>query len=209
MSATAADTLAPEDTARAGFYAVIARLFAAPPDADFLRALAQADELVAADPDATLPRTWNDLCAAARAMPAEAAQEEFDALFQGVGRPAVMPYASYYLAGFMMEKPLADLRSDLTALGLARAGGVSEPEDHIAALAEVMRHLIVHGACTEDERKQSQQRFFRRHLQSWYGRFCQALEAAEGANFYRHAARFTGAFLDLENEAFEIEVWES
>ncbi|MEW5890085.1 MAG: molecular chaperone TorD family protein [Pseudomonadota bacterium] len=206
MSATAADTLAPEDTARADFYAVIARLFAAPPDAGFLRALAQADELVAAHPDAALPRAWNDLCAAAAAMPAEAAQEEFDALFQGVGRPAVVPYASYYLAGFMMEKPLADLRSDLAALGLARAGGVSEPEDHIAALAEVMRHLIVHGASTADEREESQQRFFRRHLQPWYERFCQALEAAEGANFYRHAARFTGAFLDLENESFEIEV---
>lgn len=195
-----------EEAARADFYALIARLFYAPPDAELLRQLAQADELVAEDASTALPLAWNRLLAAAAAMTAEAAREEYDALFIGVGRPEVMLFGSYYLTGFMMEKPLAQLRDDLAALGLARKTGVGEPEDHIAALADVMRFLVRRDTHDGSEVTALQQRFYLRHIKPWYARLCETVEAAPRANFYAVVARFTKAFLDLEADAFGFDM---
>lgn len=199
------DLAAPEDLARADFYAVLSRLFYGPPDAAFLAQLAGADELAAERPDAALPQAWNALCRAAGAADPDAVAQEYDDLFIGVGRPPVMLYGSFYLAGFMMEKPLAALRSELAALGFARRGGAGEPEDHIAALADVMRLLVGDAARLPGEREARQRRFFRTHLEPWYGRLCSELEVAPAANFYRRVGRFARAFLDLERESFEID----
>lgn len=190
---------------RGDFYAVLARLLVAAPDAEFLRSLAHADELIAADRDAPLPRAWKALRAVAGVIEEGAVRDEYDALFLSVGKPQVVLYGSYYVAGFMMEEPLAELRGDLADLGLVRRSGVSDPEDHIAALADVMRYLIGEESLARGSSDEVQQRFFRRHLQPWYGRLCDALEAAEHANFYRHVGRFARAFLNLEGESFEIE----
>jgi TorA maturation chaperone TorD len=116
----------------------------------------------------------------------------------GTGRPEIFLYGSYYLAGFLMEEPLADLRDDLAALGLARHLGVGEPEDHIAALAEVMRHLIVGGAALG-----RQHAFYARHLEPWVARLADVLEAAP-AVFYPGAGRFARAFFDIESAAFAM-----
>ncbi|MGH8751761.1 MAG: TorD/DmsD family molecular chaperone [Burkholderiales bacterium] len=207
MSAVLAPRFAPtpvnqEDLARADMYALIARLFYAP-DAQLLGAIAQADEIVAQGDNAHLAQAWRALVAAAAAGP-ETVKEEHENLFIGVGKPDVMLYGSYYLAGFLMEKPLAKLRDDLSKLGLARNDYVSEPEDHLSALCDVMRYLIsgdeMHAAASIEEQKQ----FFSRHLQPWYERFCAAVLAAEKANFYKPAARFVKAFFEIEMESFAM-----
>lgn len=186
--------LAPEEAARADHYALLARLFRSPPDAALLATLAD----LGATAQGELASAWRGLAAAAAGLDADAAREEYERLFVGVGRPQIFLYASYYQAGFLMEEPLAVLRDDLAALGLARLAGVGEPEDHIAALAEVMRQLIARGAPLA-----GQKRFFARHLQPWCGRLAADLERAPAA-FYPSAGRLLGAYFVVEAEAFSM-----
>lgn len=200
---SAMQTLAPlpaEDQARADLYALLARLFFRPPDASLLRALAVSDELVGSDEEAPITVAWRRLQAAVAMIPQEAAREEFDALFIGVGAPPIQPYASYYLTGALMEKPLARLRGDLARFGLARVPGVGEPEDHIASLAEVMRFLIAGQPAALAEQK----RFFQQHIQPWYERLAADLKNNENTNFYQPVAELMRAFFAVEIEAFEM-----
>ncbi|NMG14020.1 molecular chaperone [Aromatoleum bremense] len=208
-----------EDAARAEHYALLARLFFAAPDAPLLAALVAAGDVfgvgdspspLAHSPLAHSPFVpspfgvaWAELADAARRTDARSVHDEYEALFHGIGRPEVMLYGSFYLAGFLMEEPLADLRDDLAGLGLARRGGVTETEDHVAALAEVMRHLVVSGA---DAAGLARQRaFFTRHLQPWYARLADAVAAAPQASFYARVGALARAFFDVESEAFAMD----
>ena len=194
-------TWSDEDRARAEHYALIARLFHAAPDAALLGALAQAGRTLGGEVS-DLPRAWAALGAAAQATPLSAVADEFDALFVSVGKPEVMSNGSWYLTGFLQEEPLAELRDDLAALGLGRRPGVTETEDHIAALAEVMRHLVLTGP---DEAGLARQRqFFSRHIAPWYAQFAGALAAAPGADFYAKVGSLLAAFMDIEREAFDM-----
>jgi len=184
-----------EDLARADYYAVLSRLFFAPPDASLLSTLAAAGD---ADRQGALPAAWNALCAAAGSTSAESAKEEYDALFVAIGRPAVVLYASWHLTGFMMEKPLAKLRDDLAKLGLARSKDILEPEDHFAALMDSMRHLLLETDRTDAERRALQQRFFSSHIVTWYESLCDAICDQSEARLYRGAAEFVRAFFELE-----------
>jgi len=195
--------VAQEDLARAHMYALIARLLYSP-DGQLLRATAAADEIVADNANAPLAEAWHALAAAAQACDEEAVEEEYEKLFIGVGRPEVMLYGSYYLAGFMMEKPLALLRDDLAQMGLARNESVCEPEDHLAALCDVMRYLITGDENCDAAGLEQQKQFFTRHIQTWYERFCDAVLEQEAANFYKHVARFTKVFFNIEAESFEM-----
>ncbi len=188
--------VSPEDLARADYYAVLSRLFYAPPDAAFLTALAAAGEMAQ---QGALPSAWNTLCATAAQTSTEAAQEEYAALFIGIGKPQVVLYASWHLTGFMMEKPLARLRDDLAELGLSRFGEVLEPEDHFAALMDAMRHLLLDTARAEAQRRALQQRFFSGHISTWYANLCDAIDAQPEARLYRSAASFARNFLQVEN----------
>lgn len=191
-----------EDAARANLYGLLARLLYAAPDAELLQAIAGADEIAA--PESALAASWHGLQAASEVMDAEAAAEEYERLFIGLGQGEVMPYLSWYLTGFLMEEPLAKLRDDLAELGLARAVEVSEPEDHIAALCEVMRWLAAGDMETAPAALAWQREFFARHLQPWYVRFADTLDAAPSANYYRTVARLLKDFLDIEAQAFDI-----
>ena len=194
-------TWSDEDRARAEHYALIARLFHAAPDAALLTALAQTGRTLGGEAG-ELPRAWAALGAAAQAMPLQAVADEFDALFVSVGKPDVMSNGSWYLTGFLQEEPLAELRDDLAELGLGRRPGVTETEDHIAALAEVMRHLVLTGP---DEAGLARQRqFFSRHIAPWYAQFAGALAAAPGADFYAKVGGLLAAFMDIEREAFDM-----
>ena len=193
--------VAQEDLARADMYALIARLLYAP-DEQLLRAIATAEEIIAET--APLAEAWHALAAAADACDAEAVIEEYEKLFIGVGRPEVMLYGSYYLAGFMMEKPLALLRDDLAQMGLARNETVREPEDHLAALCDVMRYLIIGDESRDAASLEQQKQFFTRNIQTWCQRFCDAVLESESANFYKHVARFIKVFFNIEAESFEI-----
>ena len=194
-------TWSDEDRARAEHYALIARLFHATPDAALLGVLAQAGQTLGGS-EGDLPRAWAALGAAAQAMPLTAVADEFDALFVSVGKPEVMANASWYLTGFLQEEPLAELRDDLAALGLGRRPGVTETEDHIAALAEVMRHLVLTGP--DDAGLARQQRFFGRHIAPWYAQFAGALGAVPKADFYAKVAALLAAFMDIERQAFDM-----
>ncbi len=174
-----------EDLARADYYAVMSRLFFAPPDEALLTTLAAAGDV---EGEGALPAAWNALCAEGCRTSVEAAREEFEALFVAVGRPAVVLYASWHLTGFMMEKPLARLRDDLAEIGLVRSLDILEPEDHFAALMDVMRHLILDTSCTDAQRFALQQRFFSNHIATWYEALCDAIVAQPSARLYRCAA---------------------
>jgi TorA maturation chaperone TorD len=204
------DPVSDEDFARANHYALISRLFHAAPDAALLHTLAMSGDWPVDDdaPSAEallMARAWNALCAASAAMDEAAAQTEFDALFGGIGRPVVVPFASFHIAGFVNEKPLARLRDDLMALGLQRAGGESDPEDHIAGLADAMRLLLTDTSRDEGERAEAQDRFFATHFEPWYEALFDALDAAPGANFYRRAGQYARCFFDIESAARQID----
>ena len=191
-----------EDQARADFYALIARLFYAGPDAHLLAAIAGADEIAGEDEGAPLAAVWRALRTAAAAMDAEAAREEYDNVFVGTGKAEITPYASHYLADSMQERVLVRLRVALAEMGLAKNQAAAEYEDHLSGLCEVMRHLIFFGS--GDVAVQKQKKFFMVYINSWYADFCATVIATPNTNFYKHVARFTKAFLDVERGSFEM-----
>ncbi len=130
---------------------------------------------------------------AARNTRPAAAGSEFFQLFIGLGRGELVPFGSWYQTGFLMERPLGELRDQLRLLGFERSEGVNEPEDHVAALCEVMSQLIAEG-----EPISIQERFFSAHIAPWMGRFFTDLEGAENAVFYGAVGRFGTAFVDFE-----------
>ena len=141
--------------------------------------------------------------AALRATTPEAIQDEYDALFLGIGKPEIFLFGSYYLAGFVNEKPLVALRDDLAEFGLARDEALGETEDHIACLFEVMRYLIAGDDLAVCNLEQ-QRRFFRAHVQSWLEQMCDAIESHPRAEVYRFVAAFTRAFVQVETQAFDL-----
>jgi len=192
----------PEDEARAGYYAMLARLFYAGPDARLLETIAGAGEPLAEETPTRLAIAWNALTVAARAMDAEAARLEYDDLFVGTGKADVTPYASFYLSETGREKILVRIRQDLDAIGLARSESAREPEDHVSALFEVMRHLISKGS--DDAALQKQRDFFGRYIERSLPRFCSAIIENEKAKFYQQVAHFTHAFFMVETQALKV-----
>ena len=191
-----------EETARAEVYGLLAQLYYAPPSPDILSALRVAvTEAPAAG--AFLEEPWRDLIAAARGMPDEDIAREYDALFGGVGKPEVYLFGSHYLSGFLNEKPLARLRTDLAALGLARDEAMPETEDHIAYLCEVMRYLIA-GDEVEVANLTRQAEFFATHIQPWVMSLCDAVASHPKARFYAGLAGFTRAFVSIEAQGFDM-----
>jgi TorA maturation chaperone TorD len=184
------------DLARAGEYGLLSNLLAEAPDSDLLAALARLPG------DGTpLGSAHAALAQAAAATDAAAVEREYFDLFVGLGRGELLPYASYYLTGFLHERPLARIREDLAGLGVERDPQRSEPEDHLALLCEVMAGLA-QGSFDATEAEQA--RFFARHLRPWAEKFFADLEAAKSARFYRAVAGYGRAFLAIEGEAFTI-----
>lgn len=191
-----------EETARAELYGLLAQLYYARPAPDTLAALRVAvTEAPAAG--GFLQEPWQQLVGAARAQDDEAIAAEFDRLFGGVGKPEVFLYGSHYLSGFLNEKPLVRLRSDLAALGLARGEAMPETEDHVAYLCEVMRYLIA-GDDVAVCNLTAQRHFFATHLQSWILQLCDALQGQPAAHFYAALAQFTRAFVAVEAQGFDM-----
>lgn len=196
--------LAPEDAARADFYALIARLFRAAPDGALLASLAAAPRLPE-DGDPALAAAWADLLDASSVMDPEAAAEEYENLFVGVGKAAVSIYAGFYAGAPSIDHPRVRLQADLAALGLARREPVTEPEDHLAGLFEVMRVLVAGGAGRDPADVAGQRRFFEAHLAPAAPRFLAAVGGSPKANYYRRVAGFAAAFVSLESESFKLE----
>jgi TorA maturation chaperone TorD len=188
-----------EETARADLYGLLASLFYAPPPQQLLDTIGSA----AAGGDSILEQAWAELSGTCKLAQAEAVKEEYEALFIGVGKPEVMLYGSFYLSGFLMEKPLAALRADLAGLGLQRDESIPESEDHVAALCEVMRYLIA----SDDPLHANiaaQKKFFATHMQPWVLQMCDAIIEHPGARFYASLARLAKCFFEVEMQAFDM-----
>lgn len=188
-----------EETARADLYGLLATLFYAPPSQALLDTIASAR----AEGDGVLERAWADLVSHSRGMTADRVRDEYEALFIGVGKPDILLYGSYYLSGFLMEKPLAELRDALAEMGLERADHINETEDHIASLCEVMRYLIASDDVLQGSIV-SQRRFFGTHMQPWVTDLCAAIDAHRLASYYRYVAKLAQAFFEVEAQAFDM-----
>ncbi len=209
MSAVAAPValhraVAPEEAARGDFYALLARLCAAAPDQALLASLAAAPPL-AADGDRGLAQAWRNLIDASSAMDAEAALDEYEELFCGVGKAAVSIYSGFYSGAPSIDHPRVRLQADLAALGLARRAEVTEPEDHFAGLFEVMRVLAAGGAARQPASLGEQRRFFAEHLEPTACKFFAAVGRAPKANYYRNVAALGAAFVALESTSFQLD----
>jgi TorA maturation chaperone TorD len=184
------------DSARAQEYALLAMLLAQAPDAETLGRIAQLPG------NATpLGRAHLALAQAADTANPETVEREFFNLFIGVGRGELLPYGSYYLTGFLNERPLARLRQDLRAQGIERAEGLQEPEDHAAILCEIMAGLAGGQFATAAE---VPVQIFETHLAPWIPRFFADLERADSADFYRHVGAVGRIFMEIETEAFTL-----
>jgi TorA maturation chaperone TorD len=184
------------DLARAQEYALLAALLARAPDAAMLKRLSE----LRGDPT-PLGLAHVALADAAGAADPEAIEREFFNLFIGIGRGELLPYASYYLSGFLQERPLARLRDDLARIGIVRSEGVVEPEDHAAILCEIMSGIIS-GAFPAPAG--ADQQIFDKHLAPWIGRLFSDMERAENADFYNRVGSLGRVFIDIETEAFAL-----
>jgi TorA maturation chaperone TorD len=192
------DAILEEDRLRAHQYQLLGRLLARPADAALLRVTGGLT-----GDDTELGRALGDLASRAGQATPEAASREYHELFVGIGRGELVPYGSYYLTGFLNEKPLAKLRSDMARLGIARADDVKEPEDHIAALCEMMAGLIT-GAFGAPLDLAEQRAFFSRHLAGWAPVFFEDLEKAESAWLYAPVGTTGRVFMGIEKTAFAM-----
>jgi TorA maturation chaperone TorD len=181
---------------RAAFYSLLAGLLRNAPDSDVL---AYCLSLDTTDQKSELGAAVNTLVLAAKHSDPQRLKEEFHELFIGLGRGELVPYGSWYQTGFLMERPLGQLRADLAKLGFERSDDVHEPEDHIAALMEVMAMLIYEGAPQEQQRL-----FFETHISSWAKDFMKDLSVAETATFYRSVARLGSAFVSIESQYLNL-----
>jgi TorA maturation chaperone TorD len=192
-----------EELQRAELYGLLARLWFAPPDAALFEQFAVA-VTEAPQRGAFLEAPWQVLVAAMRAGGEQAAGEEYEALFIGIGKPDILLYGSHHLAGALNEKPLVALRTDLAELGLTRDTAIGETEDHVSFLFEVMRYLIA-GDDVAVCNLERQRRFFRSHVQPWVaGSLCDAVEQHPRARLYAALAAFTRAFVQVETQGFDM-----
>ncbi len=187
-----------EELLRANTYALLANLLRARPDHATLSELANLE----AD-DGVLGEAFQSLAIAATVTTEEALDDEFHDLFIGVGDSELKPYGSYYLTGFLYEKPLANLRIAMADLGIARADDTPEPEDHVAALCEMMAGMIT-GAFGETVDLASQRTFFDDHIAPWAERFFEDLEGSSTARFYKPVGSIGRLFLRIETQAFQM-----
>jgi TorA maturation chaperone TorD len=203
VSTEVGDVGLPEDLARADLYGLIARFFHLPPDQTLLDQIAAtADQQDAAD-QAPLAKAWMDVVEVAKNKPAKAWQEEFDLNFISVGKPNVVLNASFYMAGHLNEKPLVNIRKALEEFGLESAEEITETEDHLSALCEVMRYLIA-GDDVEISNLTNQRVFFNTHIRPWYDDLCDGIEAIPEMHLYHPVAALTREFLAIEGQGFDM-----
>ncbi len=190
--------IAEEDKLRARAYGLLAKLLSSPPSSEDLHAL----EALHGD-GSPFGEAISILGKLAGKTTVSSVAEEYQDLFIGVGRGELVPFGSYYLTGFLNEKPLAKLRNDMARFGMARREGTSEPEDHVAAICEMMAGLIT-GVFDVPASLAEQQQFFETHFASWARHFFEDLEGARASMFYAGVGAVGKAFVDIEQEAFRM-----
>ena len=184
-----------EGRLRADTYSLLASLFHCPPGRDLLHCLENIEPSPHSEAD-SVARAWQQIRVAAAGADLDSLDDEYHDLFIGLGRGEVVPYGSWHLTGFLMEKPLSDLRDDLKSLGFEPGEHQKDPEDHISALCEAMALII--RADDIDEPRERQ--FFVRHIHPWAKKFFQELQAAKSAQFYKSVGFLGQRFVELENQ---------
>lgn len=198
MTAAEDITIASEDRLRADLYNFLGLMLSGPPDQLLLD---QCTGL--SGDDSELGKAISGLARVAKASKPKKVESEFNALFVGLGRGELLPYASYYLTGFLNEKPLATLRTDMAARAMTRAPNVYEPEDNIASLMEMMAGMIV-GRFGRPATLDDQKMFFNKHIAPWAGHFYADLEAAKNSILYASLGAVGREFMNIEREAFRM-----
>ena len=198
--------LSPEDLARADLYGLLALLFYEAPSTELLEKIAQFGQDVEVgqqDESSLLHGPWQDLVEMAKDSRSQDWQEEYENAFIGVGKQEIFLYGSYYLTGFLNEKPLAALRGDLQKLGLQASSDITETEDHIACLCEVMRYLIAGedlGICNLTQQKI----FFDQHIRPWSDELFEILQNHPSLKHYRLVGALASTFFAIEGQAFDM-----
>jgi TorA maturation chaperone TorD len=191
-----------EETARSELYGVLAGVLYASPAIELIEQIrAAATDTPAAG--AFLEEPWRNFVGVARSMTDQAIRDEYEALFGGMSKPEVYLYGSHYLSGFLNEKPLARLRTDLNSLGLERSDLMSDTEDHFAYLCEVMRYLIA-GDDVAVANLTRQREFFSTHMQPWVSLMCDDIQNNNKAHFYASLAELIRAFMGIEAQGFDM-----
>lgn len=194
-------TVSEEDTMRAGFYGLLARVLSGPMDDEAMVAMRALD---GHDDNSPLGRAINAFGKLSVRTTTVKAEEEYTELFYGDGSGGELtPYASYYITGLIYDKPLADLRADMKRLGIEVASGNSEPEDHIASICEMMHGLLT-GALGGANGPAEAKAFFDKHLAPWAERFFVDLEGAQSAVLFMPVGTIGRLFMEIEREAFEM-----
>ncbi len=191
-----------EETARSEIYGLLAGVLYNSPAIEIIAQIrVAATDTPAAG--AFLEEPWRNFVGVTRSMSDQAIKNEYEALFGGVGKPEIYLYGSHYLSGFLNEKPLARLRTDLNSLGLERSEVMSDTEDHFAYLCEVMRYLIA-GDDVAVANLTHQREFFSTHIQPWVNLMCDDIQSNNKANFYASLAELTRAFMGIEAQGFDM-----
>jgi TorA maturation chaperone TorD len=191
-----------EETARSEIYGLLAGVLYASPAIELIAQIrVAATDTPAAG--AFLEEPWRNFVGVTRSMSDQAIKDEYEALFGGVGKPEIYLYGSHYLSGFLNEKPLARLRTELKSLGLERSEVMSDTEDHFAYLCEVMRYLIA-GDDAAVANLTRQRAFFSTHIQPWANLMCDDIQSNSKANFYASLVEFIRAFMGIEAQGFDM-----
>jgi len=191
--------ISPEDLMRADLYDLIGGLLRKEPEADLIGFVATLE-----GDSSPMGSAFSILAKLAKSLDISAIRDEYVSLFIGVGRGEILPFASYYLTGFLNEKPLANLRGDMASIGISRMDGVKEPEDHIASLMDIMAGLI-RGDFGRPYSIGEQATFFHNHISTWASLLFQDIEAAKSAVFYAPVGTIGKLFMDIESQAFNMD----
>ncbi|MGB0748821.1 MAG: TorD/DmsD family molecular chaperone [Magnetospiraceae bacterium] len=188
-----------EDVLRGRFYEFLSTLLVRAPEKSALMSLSEMH----GDTATPLGQALSHLAEKAAVAHPDTVSDEFDALFIGITKGELVPYGSYYVTGFLNEKPLAELRTSMQSLGLERSAEVSEPEDHIASVLEIMGSLII-GRYGTPADMATQRRFFETHVAPWATAFFEDLEIAEKGDFYKVVGTIGRQFMAIEKDAFAL-----
>ncbi|MFL2801576.1 MAG: molecular chaperone [Paracoccaceae bacterium] len=187
-----------EDQHRSSLYVLLSSLLSGPPSADLLSKV-----YTLSGGDNKIGEAVKTLTTLSKKLGIKTIEREYNNLFIGVGRGELLPYASFYMTGFLNEKPLANLRDDMNRIGISRSPSSSDPEDHIASLCEMMSGIITNQFYTSLSLRQ-QSDFFATHLGPWAKHFFDDLIAAEYSVFYAPVGALGKAFIGIETEAFKF-----
>ena len=203
MSSTVAintENISDEDILRANMYSFIANLIRVEPTSNLIDSIKQLT-----GDDSKIGKSIKLLKIMSTKLSLSEIQDEYVNLFIGVGRGELLPYSSYYITGFLNDKPLSNLREDMGLIGIRRKENVKDPEDHVSSIFDMMSGLIK-GEFGKYYTINEQANFFNKHLDRWIDLLMDDIEKAKTAVFYAPIGTLGKEFIRIEREAFKMSV---